>query len=333
MADSGIPQFFGDLISWYSMEALAVGHALGLRAALLDGAGTVEQVADRAGADRRSATTWLSAMVAAGYATHRDGMFDVAPEQRTFLDGTFSGVDTLALFDFIVAMGARVPNLVEVLSSGATAPPGLFGGEFGDAVGRVNGPLYAEALVGDWLAADAALSDRLRAGATVVDVACGDGTVVGIMARAFPASRFIGVDRDEDALGRARLTIRESVQFQSALPSSFDVVTILDSVHHFADPGSLLSAIRGSLSAGGVLVIAESSYTGDIDTDTASPFSVIGLTCALLYCDVEGRTEGGPSPLAPQDGGRGLLAALAAADFTDVTTHEGAGGYRVYFAR
>src|SRR5437868_807267 len=48
------------------------------------------------------------------------------------------------------------------------------------------------------------LSDRLRAGARVADVACGSGHALVVLGRAFPASTFVGYDLDEDAIARAR---------------------------------------------------------------------------------------------------------------------------------
>jgi SAM-dependent methyltransferase len=333
MSEFGLPKFFADLSSWYAIEALAVGHALGLCFALTQGPGTVAEIADRAGADERSTATWLCAMTAAGYAAHDGGVFEVDSDQRPFLIGAIPGVDTMALLDFVLAMGARVPAVIEVLRTGEDPAPDLFGRELGDAVGRVNAPLYAESLVADWLAGDAELTSQLSTGVEVVDLGCGDGTATRLMAEAFPNSKFIGVDRDPAALNRSRDTAPANVSFRGTLPDTFDALTILDTFHHFSDPGALLAEIRVGLPPGGVLVIAESAYIGDVDADASSPFGTIGLACALIYCDVEGRRRGAPQPIAPQDGGVGLRRALSEAGFHNVATHDGVGGFRVYFAR
>ena len=49
------------------------------------------------------------------------------------------------------------------------------------------------------------LVDRLQAGIDVADVGCGEGHAINLMAQAFPASRFTGIDFSDDALtvGRA----------------------------------------------------------------------------------------------------------------------------------
>ncbi|HEY7628663.1 MAG TPA: class I SAM-dependent methyltransferase, partial [Ilumatobacteraceae bacterium] len=52
--------------------------------------------------------------------------------------------------------------------------------------------------------------DRLTAGATVIDVGCGAGSAVLLMAAAFPRSTFIGFDISQYALDRAQEKLDES---------------------------------------------------------------------------------------------------------------------------
>ena len=333
MPITGMPKFFEDLISWYSMESLALGPALGLRAALVEGPGTAAEIAHRADADLRTTDNWLATMVAAGYATHDKGIYRVDADQVAFLDGSFTGVDTLALLEFVPAMGARFPAVVDVLRSAGAPPPDLYGADFGDAVGRVSAPMYASSLVADWIAADAELVERLSRGCTVVDLGCGGGSAVRVMAESFPESTFVGIDRNPEVLARARLSVPGNAEFRTTLPDRYDVAVILDTVHHLDRPDLVLSQLREGLGTGGVLVVAEPAYEGDLDADTASRASVIGLAAALLYCDVEGRGESTNTHISPRDGGAALRQALQDAGFTTVTTHEGAGGYRLYFAR
>ena len=59
------------------------------------------------------------------------------------------------------------------------------------------------------------LPARLAAGVDVLDLGCGTGHAVTVAARAFPASRIVGVDIDEHAVvtaqgGRARLGLRNA---------------------------------------------------------------------------------------------------------------------------
>jgi SAM-dependent methyltransferase len=302
--------------------------------ALLAGTGGAEEIAARAGAGARATANWLAVMVAAGYATHTAGRFSVADDAVPFLSAQVAGVDSVALLDFALALGTRTPHIVEATRAGA-AFPGLFAGDFGAAVVRTSAPMYRNALLPNWIAAAPTVGARLEAGARVVDVGCGDGTAVRVLGAAYPASSFVGVDADPDAVAVAnRRESPDNVSFSAFEPEAADVILVLDSFHHFSRPDELLARWRSALRDDGVLVVAEPSWSGELDVDASDRGSVVGLACTFLYCDVEGRTgEPDLEPISPLDGGGALRAALAAAGFDDVVANEVANGYRLYVAR
>jgi hypothetical protein len=57
-AQHATPKFLADLFGWYSMTMLAVGARTGLLDALREGPGSAEEIAGRAGADRRNTLEW-----------------------------------------------------------------------------------------------------------------------------------------------------------------------------------------------------------------------------------------------------------------------------------
>ena len=65
--------------------------------------------------------------------------------------------------------------------------------------------MFDAALVDVILPMAEGLPERLRAGADVADIGCGSGHAINVMASAFPASRFTGIDFSEEglAVGRA----------------------------------------------------------------------------------------------------------------------------------
>ena len=66
------------------------------------------------------------------------------------------------------------------------------------------------------------LTDRLVAGARVLDLGCGTGHAVNLMAQAYPCSTFVGYDIAADAIDRAE---RERVAME--LPNArFDVLDV-----------------------------------------------------------------------------------------------------------
>ena len=63
-----------------------------------------------------------------------------------------------------------------------------------------SGEVFDAALVDVILPLVDGLAERLRSGADVADFGCGSGHAVNVMARAFPASRFTGVDFSDEAI-------------------------------------------------------------------------------------------------------------------------------------
>jgi hypothetical protein len=63
MADQQ-PKWLAHLFGWYAMTLLGLGARTGLLDAILKSSGTVDEIADRAQADRRNTLEWLRAMVA-----------------------------------------------------------------------------------------------------------------------------------------------------------------------------------------------------------------------------------------------------------------------------
>jgi len=86
------------------------------------------------------------------------------------------------------------------------------------AVERFFRPLYQAALVDQWLPAIEGLVDRLRRGVRVLDVGSGLGTATLLLARAFPASTFVGIDTDAESVRLAQRAASgvDGVSFQVA---------------------------------------------------------------------------------------------------------------------
>ena len=112
-----------------------------------------------------------------------------------------------------------------------------------------SGEVFDAALVDVILPMADGLPERLRAGADVADFGCGSGHAINVMAQAFPASRFTGIDFSEEGLaaGRAearparadatrRSSPRDVAQLDAA--DAYDVITAFDAIHDQAQPGA-----------------------------------------------------------------------------------------------
>ena len=174
----------------------------------------------------------------------------------------------------------------------------------------------------------------------MADLASGNGDAAVIMARAFPTASITAYDLDvqltKATMARASAEGLGGLTAEAAGPeqlpeAAFDLVTCLDSLHHFGDPASVATQVRRALVPGGVFLIAETAMTGDLANDMQSPFSVVVYSAGLLYCLQENLSSGGTG-LTGGDGPTWVTSSLERAGFSSISTVDSPTGYRVYLA-
>ena len=99
--------------------------------------------------------------------------------------------------------------------------------------------------------------DRLHQGIDVIDIGCGSGHAVNLMAETYPASRFVGLDIADTGLAAGAAEVKRNgltnVRFLNKDPATldgseqYDFITTFDAVHDQARPDLVLSGIASSL--------------------------------------------------------------------------------------
>lgn len=319
-----LPLFIDHIIGSYAMLLLSVGRSTGLLEALLEGPGTAEDLAARAGVDGRNAGEWLSGMTSAGYAVHDAGSFGPS-DAASMTFGPQFPVDATAVLDGYMAIPAVYDALIAAIGAGnglATdqlAPYAPFVG--------VNTPTYEMALVDEWVGGLPGLRETLEAGGRAAELAPGNGAAAAILGRAFPGATFVGFDVRPQPLPDLPPNVRLETGDARALPADgFDLVYVFDSLHHMSDPAAVLASAHQALAPGGVLLVAENDFTGDLDHDRANPFSTIAYTSSLMYCLQEALHGGGDAHTCAEGTGW-VVDGLAAAGFHDVEVRHSPTGY------
>jgi SAM-dependent methyltransferase len=163
------------------------------------------------------------------------------------------------------------------------------------------------------------LAPHLQAGARVLDVGSGPGTITIDLARRVRPGVVIGVDTAEDivakAAGLAASERVDNVEFRVAdaygLPFAddwFDIVHAHQVLQHLARPVDALREFRRVLKPGGLLAVRDVDYGGVIWSPASS-----GLSRWLaLYHDVHAGNGGEP------DAGRHLKRWVREAGFTGI---------------
>lgn len=327
--DAFIGQLVTDVGATLNAGLVMIGDRLGLYRAMADGRPvTAEELGERTGTSPTYLRPWLANQAAGGYVEHRaaDGTdtFALNPEQvATLADETspafFAGSMQLAL-----AMLRDVPTLQERFTSGTgfgwhEHDPDLFEG-----TERFFRPGYVANLVSSWLPALDGVVPKLEQGGHVVDVGCGHGASTILMAQAYPASTFVGVDYHEASIVVARRRAEEAgvsdrVTFEvadaSELPAgTADLVAMFDCLHDMGDPEAAARAALGVLKDDGTLMVVE-PMAGDSVAENLHVVGRLFYGASVLVCTPSSLAQPGQRALGTQAGPAVLSGVLHDAGF------------------
>jgi len=171
-------------------------------------------------------------------------------------------------------------------------------------------PGYRANLTSLWIPAMTGVEGQLKSGARVADVGCGLGASTIIMAQAYPASSFVGVDyhRDSIELARSRATdagVSDRVEFRVAgavdLTGSYDFIAFFDCLHDMPDPLGALCAARAALAGTGSVMLVE-PMSWDTVADGLNPLGRLLASASLLVCLPSGMSAPPAAGLGNQAG-------------------------------
>jgi SAM-dependent methyltransferase len=229
----------------------------------------------------------------------------------------------VAPYDIIAAVWASVDDLANAYAAGEGFGWHEHDSRLYSGVDRFYRTHYRNSLVSEWLPSVPGLVERLEQGIRVVDVGCGLGSATIMLAEAFPASTFVGVDYHEESIRRATLAARgagvaDRVQFEvgdaSSYAGSFDLACYFDALHDMGDPVGALEHTRGLLSDGGQVLAVEPFAEDRLEDNIANPVAALFYPGSSLLCVPHSVSQGGAA-LGAQAGPARLLATFTSAGF------------------
>ena len=284
--------------------ALSVGHHLGLldRMAGRDWA-TAAETAQATGLQERYVREWLAAMVV-GRIVEYDGAgkYRLPPEHSAAISREAGLANMASRMCFIGYLGQVEEDVVRAFREGGGVPYSRYP-RFLDQLASQTAAGFDANLLSVTLPLVDGLEQRLLDGIDVLDVGCGHGRAINLMARAYPASRFLGVDvaapsiegaRSEAAsrgLGNARFEVRDAAALGEH--ERFDFITTFDAIHDQVDPGGVLHGIYRALRAGGTYLCVEPGGSGNLLTDMDHPLAPFLYTVSLMHCMTVSLANGG----------------------------------------
>jgi SAM-dependent methyltransferase len=272
--------------------------------ALLRGPATSAELAERTGLSERHVREWLGAVSVGQLVSYHapTATFTLPQEHAIWLTGErFTNLSPVA--GMLNGLAQRMDDVSDAFVHGGGVPYSQYRPHFTCAMDAVGRAKYDALLVKVYLRKVSGLVESLTAGAQVVDVGCGTGHCVNLMAAAFPNSTFVGYDFSQEAIALAQREAAELgltnatfiVADAASIPAAaYDVAFAFDAIHDQADPAGVLRAIRHAVRPGGRFVMLDINASSNLEDNLAEPGNLILYGTSVMHCMEVSLAGGGP---------------------------------------
>ena len=317
-----------DLGALVNGALVVIGDKLGLYRAMVGaGALTPAELAARTGCAERYLREWLSAQAAAGYVVHEGGeRFSLPTEHAIPLTDETSPACVIGGFQLGLATVGSTARLTEAFRSGAGVGWGEHDAELFEGCERFFGPSYRSFLTQTWIPAMDGVEARLREGARIADLGCGQGASTLLLAAAYPNCTVVGIDPHPGSLDAARKQaagqgVGDRVSFELGtaqdLQGRYDLVCLFDALHDMGDPAGGCRRVASALAPGGSMLVVEPN-AGDQLADNLNPVGAAYYAFSTMLCTPNSLSQDVGTALGAQAGEARLREVICSGGFANV---------------
>lgn len=337
--DAKAEEFAGRILDTLNGGAVAVMLSVGHRTGLFDtmaelGSATSHQLADAAGLNERYVREWLGAMTTGRIVEHdhAGGTYRLPAEHASWLTRAASPDNLAVTAQWIPTLATVEDDIVECFQKGGGVPYERFS-RFHDVMAEESNQTVLSVLFSHILPLVPGMTESLEAGASLLDLGCGRGRALLMMAERFPASTFHGYDLSVEAIAHATDRAAEqglsNVTFAArdlstfdvdAEPEVYDFVATFDAVHDQAKPLAMLRGIRRSLKPGGTYLMQDIQGSSHHHENLDHPGGPLMYMISTMHCMTVSLAQGGDG-LGAMWGEQKARELLAEAGFGSVDVH------------
>jgi 2-polyprenyl-3-methyl-5-hydroxy-6-metoxy-1,4-benzoquinol methylase len=283
------------LNSGFITMMISVGHRTGLFdvMAVLPPA-TSHEIASASGLTERYVREWLAAMTSAHIIDYdaRTATYFLPIEYAAVLSRG-AGMDNLAPAAQLLSVLASVEDLVVAgFRGGGGVMPQAYE-RLSEMLSTGKRQLIDESYLDALLRLMPGMRERLEAGASVLDIGCGDGALLNAMAREFPRSIFRGYDiaraaihrayeqREEAGVNNVEFILGDALRIDE--PHTYDLVLALESLHELSFPTAVLRNISSALASDGVFLMQETAASSHLARNVDHPFAPMLYALSCMY--------------------------------------------------
>jgi ubiquinone/menaquinone biosynthesis C-methylase UbiE len=293
-------EFAERMIGILNSGALALMSSIGHRTRLFDvmsglPPATSDQIAKTASLNERYVREWLGAMVTGGIVEYNadHGTYRLPPEHAAFLIRAATPDNIAAFAQYIPLLGTVEDRIVECFKNGGGVPYTAFG-RFQEIMAEDSGQTVVAALMDSIIHLVPGLVEGLESGIEVLDVGCGSGRAINLMAKSFPKSRFSGYDFSEEAIATGRAAAEQqgltNVRFEVKDVTNLDaseqykLITAFDAIHDQAHPAKVLKEIANALHPEGTFLMQDIAASSYVHKNIDHPVGPLLYTLSCMHC-------------------------------------------------
>lgn len=262
------------------------------------------EIARSATLNERYVREWLGAMVTGGIVEFDPltQAYQLPREHSSFLTPAASPNNLAVTAQFISVLGAVEDRVIECFRHGGGVPYSAYN-RFHEVMAEESDQTTREALLDAILPLVPGLEEKMQAGINVLDVGCGSGRAINLMAQAFPACRFTGYDFSAEGIAKAKKEAATKkldnahfeVQDVGNLDEQqeYDLITAFDAIHDQARPAEVLRGIAKALKSDGVFLMQDIAGSSFVEKNLAHPLGPFCYTISCMHCMTVSLAQGG----------------------------------------
>ena len=274
---------------------LSVGHRTKLFDSMYESTWmTSQQLADKSKLNERYVREWLGAMVTGNIVDYDSSRksYLLSEDKAKLLsrEGSFNFASSM---QWIPALAYVEDKIVKCFEKGGGVPYESYH-RFHAVMAEESGQTVLPALIDRILPLVPNLVDDLRKGIKVLDVGCGSGQALNLMAKNFPNSHFTGYDfskeaiqiakEESDKLGNKNTSFEVQDVEHFTQGQKFDLVTAFDAIHDQAAPAKVLDNIKGAVKDDGVFLMQDIGSSSQLENNKTHPLGPFLYTVSCLHC-------------------------------------------------
>ena len=136
--------------------------------------------------------------------------------------------------------------------------------------------------------------EKLNSGINLLDVGCGSGKALNLMAKSFPNSHFTGYDFSSEVIKNATDEAKKlglnNIIFEKQDAANFDkenyfdVITAFDAIHDQAKPEKVLENIKKAIKPDGIFLMQDIRASSKLENNMDNSLAPYLYTVSCLHC-------------------------------------------------